>query len=152
MAQMIRQELSDWPKADHTPKKNANQCSLELEALIVHLCKDDFDASHNTIAKHAASITNEKVSAHLVIRVRERNGLKKETPSSKKMGKIRSSFDHTVSVDVVREQAQHIFGFIQDKTKISYHYHATAQTAAQAVIGLEEYIKKIWQTRCGSLG
>ncbi|MBF0279886.1 MAG: transposase family protein [SAR324 cluster bacterium] len=142
MAQIARQSLAYWPVAVHTPKNNANQCSLELEVLIVHLVKDDFEASFNMTAKHAASITGKKISANLVKQVRKRNGLEKARPILKKIGKVKSSYAHTLSVDVVREQGEHIFGFIQDKTKVSYHYQATAQTSDQAVVGLKKYIQR----------
>jgi len=142
VAQVANQKLAHWPIADHTPKNNANQCCSELEALIVHLVKDDFEASFNMTAKHAASITGKKVSANLIKQVRKRNGLVKKHLIHSKMGKIKSSYAHTISVDVVREQGEHIFGFIQDKTKVSYHYHAVEQTSDQAVIGLKNYIQK----------
>lgn len=110
--------------------------------MIVHLCREDFDAAYNLTAKHAASITGGNVSAHLVQRVRERNGLLKAVPWKKKFGKIKSNYSHVVSVDVVREQGEHIFGFIQDRTKVVYHHHAKAQTAQEAVFGLQQYIER----------
>jgi len=44
-------------------------------------------------------------------------------------------------VDVVREQGEHIFGFIQDKTKVVYHYLASEHNLEQAVQALKNYIK-----------
>ncbi len=86
-------------------------------------------------------ITGQEVTAHLVQRVRSRNGLEKAWPWRAKR-KIKSSYDHVISVDVVRENGKHIFGFIQDDTKLVFHYHAKAQTAAEAVNGLKLYIGK----------
>ena len=54
-------------------------------------------------------------------------------------GKIKSSYSHTVSIDVVREQGEHVFGIIQDNTKLVYHYLASAHNSEQAVAALETY-------------
>ena len=88
-----------------------------------------------------ASITGKGVSPNLVKGVRKRNGLVKEPGKKKNSGKIKSSYGHTVSVDVVREQGEHIFGFIQDKTKVVYHYLASEHNLEQAVQALKNYIK-----------
>lgn len=106
------------------------------------MVQDDFGASYNLTAKHAASITGKKISANLVKGVRNRNGLQKTNPEAKAYGKIRSSYTKVVSMDVVRVEGQHIFGMIQDKTKLVYHYSAVAQTAEEAVQALKSYIEK----------
>lgn len=133
------QDLNTWTKGDPTPKHNANQCSAEKEALIVHLVKQDGEAPYNVTAKHAAMITGEKVSANLVKGVRQRNGLQKETTGKGSFKPIRTSYGHVVSVDVVRVEGVRIFGFIQDKTKIVYHHLADEQTSAEARQGLQAY-------------
>jgi len=92
-------------------------------------------------AKHAAMISGQSVSANLVKGVRKRNGLEKIPANKNSFGKIRTSYDHVVSVDVVREEGQKIFGFIQDKTKLVYHYLAEDQTAKEALEGLKKYIE-----------
>ena len=140
IAQITEKDLITWNKGDHTPKKNANQCDPEKEALIVHLVKQEFDASYNVTAKHAAMITGDKVSANLVKGVRKRNGLQKKTVSKKKFTAIKSHDHHVVSVDVVRVEGTRIFGFIQDKTKAVYHHLASAQTSKEACKGLKQYI------------
>ena len=140
IAQLLKQEIISWPKANHTPLKNENQCAREIEYLIVHLCKEDFDASLNATAKHLTSITGKGVSPNLVKGVRKRNGLVKEPGKKKNSGKIKSSYGHTVSVDIVREQGEHIFGFIQDKIKVVYHYLASEHNSEQAVQALKNYI------------
>ncbi len=110
--------------------------------MVVQLVQDDFGAAYNLTAKHAALVTGEKVSAHLVKGVRARNGLKKSNPEAKEYGKIRSNYTRVVSIDVVRVEGQHIFGLIQDKTKLVYHYLAPCQTAEEAVQALKSYIEK----------
>jgi hypothetical protein len=114
---------------------------MEMEELVVYLVKKDFESSYNMTAKHASMISGLPVSANLVKGVRRRNDLKKNQVSKTPFGKIRTSYDHVVSVDVVREEGQKIFGFIQDKTKVVYHHLAEDQTAKEALEGLKKYIK-----------
>jgi len=114
---------------------------MEMEELVVYLVNRDFDASYNMTAKHASMISGQSVSANLVKGVRKRNGLEKNQAPKTPFGKIRTSYDHVVSVDVVREEGQKIFGFIQDKTKLVYHHLAGEQTAKEALEGLNKYIE-----------
>ena len=134
-------ELADWPRGSHAPKNNAHRCSKEIEELIIHLVKQDFKASYNLTAKHAANITGMKLSANLVKGVRLRNGLQKPVEIKRRYQRITSIYNNVISVDVVRERGEHIFGFIQDRTKLVFHYHAKEQTAKEALNGLKRYIK-----------
>jgi hypothetical protein len=141
ITQIVSADMDNWEKADHTPKNNANQCSPELEELVVHLVKQDFDASLNLIAKHTAVIVNKPVSANLVKGVRARNNLVKPVvKKSSSSQNIRTSYQHVVSIDVVRENGKKIFGMIQDKTKLVYQYLGDDHTAEEALKGLKEYI------------
>lgn len=140
VTQIIKSDLKQWKKADNTPKKNANQCSRELEELVVHLVKQDFDSSLNLTAKHAALITGKSVSANLIKGVRARNNLVKQAAKpADSSRKIRTNYQHVVSIDVVRENGKKIFGMIQDKTKLVYQYLSTAHTAEEALNALKKY-------------
>jgi len=140
ISQILERNIKSWKKPNHTPKNNGNQCTSEIEQLIVHLVKDDFNAPYNATAKHAAMITGEKVSANLVKGVRKRNDLEKKVEKKGSAQKIKTSYQHVVSVDVVRESGLRIYGFIQDKTKVVYHHLAENQTSAEAKEGLKAYI------------
>ena len=108
---------------------------------MIHLVKSQEDASLNETARHAAIITGQPVSANLVKGVRKRNNLEKaELKKEKSNRKIKTSYEHVVSIDVVEENKQKVFGLIRDKKKVTYHYLGTAHTAAEAVIALKEYI------------
>lgn len=140
IATIVEKDPGTWKKPDHTPKNNGNQCDPDKEQLIVHLVEQDPDAPYNLTARHAAMITGENVSANLVRGVRKRNGLEKKTEKTGSKQKIKSRYLHTVSIDVVREAGSKIFGFIQDQTKVVYHYLADCQTAEEALAGLKQYI------------
>lgn len=102
---------------------------------------NDFDASLNLTAKHAAMIIGKPVSANLVKGVRARNNLKKQVvKKTNSSHKIKTSYQHVVSIDVIREDGQKIFGMIQDKTKLAYQYLGCAHTAEEALNALKEYI------------
>ena len=45
-----------------------------------------------------------------------------------------------VSIDAVREAGSKLFGFIQDKSKVVYHYLADDQTAAETKADLMKYL------------
>lgn len=85
-------------------------------------------------------ITGKSVSANLVKGVRARNNLKKQVIKDSSSQKIKTSYQHVVSIDVIREDGQKIFGMIQDKTKLVYQYMGSAHTAEEALITLKEYI------------
>lgn len=108
---------------------------------MVHLVKTQEDASLNETAKHAALITGQPVSANLVKGVRKRNKLEKPTLKTEKSNrKIGTSYEHVVSIDVVEENKQKVFGLIRDQKKVTYHYLGAAHTAVEAVIALKGYI------------